>query len=313
MTISKEMLDWLLDSDISLQYLIHKNLLKTDEKTLKLMQDEIPKSGWGKQFMDARNEDGTWGNRYYNPKWACTHYVLFDLKLMGFPKYDDISEVIKKTMKESRCEDGGINISTAIRPSDTCVNGMVLNFGSYFLGKSDQFNSIIDYFVDMQMSDGGFNCNKTTIGAKHSSVHTTLSVLEGLLEYKKAGNTYRIREVERLERESLEFLLLHHLYRSHQTNEIMHPDMTRFTYPYRYWFDVLRMLEYLVDANIAYDKRMDEAIDLLMKKRLKNGRWKNNGIKHGKVFLEMEKTGSESKINTYRALRVIEYYGLDIE
>jgi hypothetical protein len=45
------------------------------------------------------------------------------------------------------------------------------------------------------MPDGGFNCRTTRSGAKHSSLHSTISVLEGLAEFIKSGHTYRKAEI----------------------------------------------------------------------------------------------------------------------
>jgi len=308
MIIQATLKDWLLDSDVSLQYLVYKNLLEAKQKPLDKLQSRIPLEGWGKAFMEARNSRGSWGNRYYQPKWACSHYVLFDLKLMGFPPNDLVKKIVLDVLTKHRSPDGGINISSQIKPSDVCVNGMVLNFSAYFLGVSDHFHSLIDYFLDMQMEDGGFNCEKISHGARHSSVHTTLSVLEGLLEYKKAGNTYKIDDVTRMEEEAFDFLLVHHFFLSHKTLQVIHRDMTTFTYPYRYRLDALRALEYVVEANRPYDDRMQEALDLLLKRRSPDGKWKNNGIKPGQTLVVFEENGSISRINTYRCLRVLKYF-----
>lgn len=311
MDIDNDLLNWILDSDVSLQYLVHKNLLNSPKSLLHELQKKITLEGYGKAYMDARNLQGKWGQRYYNPKWSCTHYVLMDMKLLAYPRSKEIERIINNILDNEKSPDGGINISTAIRPSDVCVNGMFLNYASYFIGKSDKFDSIIDNIIDMHMNDGGFNCEKVLPGASHSSLHSSICVLEGLLSYIKSGNTYRSDEIKVLQDEALEFILIHHLYKSHKTLKVIHPDMTRFSYPYRYWFDVLRCLEYFVDANIAYDDRMSDAIDLLKSKRLKNGAWKNQGIRKGSTFFDMEKSGSISPINTYRALRVYDFYGVE--
>jgi hypothetical protein len=63
--------------------------------------------------------------------------------------------------------------------------GMALNYLSYFNVHQAKLESIIDIILEQQLKDGGFNCRLNRSGAKYSSLHTTISVLEGILEYRK--------------------------------------------------------------------------------------------------------------------------------
>jgi hypothetical protein len=65
-----------------------------------------------------------------------------------------------------------------------------------------------------------------------------------------------------------------------------------------------------VDA--PYDERMQDAINIIIKKQRKNGRW---GISHkhaGLVHFDMEKSGTDSRWNTLRVLRVMKKYNREI-
>ena len=46
------------------------------------------------------------------------------------------------------------------------------------------------------MPDGGFNCESNQHGAVHSSLHSTISVLEGIAEYLANGYTYCAAELD---------------------------------------------------------------------------------------------------------------------
>ena len=72
------------------------------------------------------------------------------------------------------------------------------------------------------------------IGAVHSSLHTTLSVLEGILEYTRNGYQYRLEELTGARRQSEEFILLHRLYQSHRTGATIQPGMLHLSYPFRW-------------------------------------------------------------------------------
>ena len=102
-----------------------------------------------------------------------------------------------------------------------CINGMVLNYASYFKSNQKDLESIVDNILSQQLEDGGFNCRLNRSGAKHSSLHTTISVLEGILEYKKNNYSYRIDELLKAKEESEEFMLIHRLFKSDKSGEII--------------------------------------------------------------------------------------------
>ena len=66
----KEIIKWLLEGDVSIQYQIHRDLLSTERKDL---QKRIAKEGFGAEFLSKRKSDGHWGLKFYQPKWTSTH------------------------------------------------------------------------------------------------------------------------------------------------------------------------------------------------------------------------------------------------
>lgn len=303
----QEIIEWLLEGDVSVQYQTHRDLLDTDRKEL---QDQIAKTGWGKQFLSKRKSEGHWGDRFYQPKWISTHYTLLDLRNMNLPKEHPLAkESITKVLETLKAEDGGIQLgpSTAHR-SDVCVNGMFLNYASYFTMPENHLHSVVDSLLNEIMPDGGFNCRTTRSGATHSSLHSTISVLEGLIEFQKTGSNYRKKEVEAAIGSAEEFILMHHLFLSDRTGEIIHKDFMRLSYPGRWKYDILRALDYFQYAEREWDPRMDEALQVIMKKRNKDGTWNVQAAHPGQVHVVMEKAGKPSRINTLRALRVLKHF-----
>ena len=59
-----------------------------------------------------------------------------------------------------------------------------LGYASYFRVADPRIHGIVDYLLRVEMPDHGWNC-EFIHGATHSSMHTTISVLEGLLEYRR--------------------------------------------------------------------------------------------------------------------------------
>src|SRR5437879_4616185 len=137
--------------------------------------------------------------------------------------------------------DGGINYGWRGR-SETCITGMVLSLLSYFEHDDDRIDTIADHLLAQQMPDGGWNCRRPH-GATHSSVHTTISVLEGLRCYELQG-ARKVRPIRAAQRRGREFLLVYHLFRSHRTGDIIKPIFLRFSFPPRWHYDILRALDY---------------------------------------------------------------------
>ena len=300
------LLEWLLKGDVSIQYQVHRDLLGIENPSL---QDRIATEGWGAKFLSFRRPGGHWGQRFYQPKWISSHYTLLDLKNLAVsPDNQAIRQSILQIIDTLKGSDGGISPFGAEQKCDVCLNGMFLNYASYFGMMEDNLKSIIDFLLTERMKDGGFNCNSNTIGATHSSVHSTISVLEGILEFTKSGYTYRREDLQNAEKESIEFLLQHNLYKSHKTGEIINKKIVMLSYPSRWKYDILRALDYLRSAEVSYDPRMQDALDLLKKKRLKDGRWPLQAKHPGQTHFDMEKTGDASRWNTLRALRVLKYF-----
>jgi hypothetical protein len=156
------------------------------------------------------------------------------------------------------------------------------------------------------MPDGGWNCRRPD-GATHASVHTTISALEGLRLYEvhRGRNVQAVRAALRSGRE---FLLVHRLFRSHRTGEIIKPVFIRFSFPPRWHYDILRALDYFQAVNAPCDRRMVEAIDIVRSSQRKDGRWALQHSYKGKTYFELERLGAPSRWNTLRALRVLRWW-----
>jgi hypothetical protein len=77
----------------------------------------------------------------------------------------------------------------------------------------------------------------------------------------------------------------------------------------RWHYDVMRALDYFRLATDAPDSRMDEAIDLLRRKRQQNGTWLLENTHRGAVHFALEDGDAQpSRWNTLRAMRVLRWY-----
>jgi len=302
----KEVIEWLLNGDISIQYQVYRDLLKINKPGL---QERISTEGWGKEFLSLRNMNGHWGLKFYQPKWTSTHYTLLDLKNLSVsPEQKEIKYTIRKVLNENKAPDGGINLNGSTSKSDVCINGMFLNYASYFETNENDLKSIVDNILSLQMTDGGFNCHLNRTGAIHSSLHSTLSVIEGILEYTCKGYSYRLNELKKAENESREFILRHNVFKSDHTGRIIDRKMLLLSYPSRWRYDILRALDYFQLAGLEYDPRMSDALDILIKKQRQDKKWPLQAKHPGQIHFDMELPGTASRWNTLRALRVLIHF-----
>ncbi len=306
----QQIIDWLLEGDVSIQYQVWRDLLGVDKRKL---QASISNEGWGQAYLSKRKSDGHWGDGFYQPKWISTHYTLLDLRNLNLsPTNDIVQESIELILQNNIADDGGIQLGPSTSQySDVCVNGMFLNYASYFKTSEKSMYSIIDCLLKEIMADGGFNCRTTRTGAKHSSLHTTISVLEGLSEFQKAGYTYRKDEILSVKKSSIEFILLHQLFLSDRTGQIINKDFLKLTYPCRWKYDILRAMDFFQYTGIGWDNRMKVAIDVLKSKRNNEGSWNMQAAHPGQVHVNMEKAGKPSRWNTLRVLRVMKHFEIE--
>ncbi len=307
---NQQIIEWLLEGDISIQYQTCRDLLGSDKKKF---QNRIAIEGWGLKFLSKQHSNGHWGDGFYQPKWISTHYSFFDLRNLNLPTNN---EVVKKTielvLQNDKAEDGGICLGpSTIQRSDVCVNGMFLNYASYFMTSEIKLHSIIDSILDEIMPDGGFNCRTTRSGARHSSLHSTISVLEGFTEFQKAGYNYRKKEISDAIKTGIEFILVHRLFLSDRTGQIIDKNFLRLTYPCRWRYDILRAMDYFQYAEVEWDDRMTEAITYLNKKQNKDGTWNMQAAHPGQIHFIMEKAGKPSRWNTLRMLRIKKHFGIE--
>jgi hypothetical protein len=109
--------------------------------------------------------------------------------------------------------------------------------------------------------------------------------------------------MEEATEKAIEFLLANRLF-------IADADVRfrKLSYPYRYRYNLLRVLEYFVDQQVPYDVRMQPALDWLQGKRKPDGRWHLEHQHKGNVHFTMEHTRKPSRFITLKALYIRRYF-----
>lgn len=291
-------LDWLVDSDPAIRWQVMRDLAD-DPDGASQERGRIPHEGWGARLLDLQADDGQWGGGVYTPKWISTTYTLLLLRHFEPEPTDERVRAAVERVGD-RVEMRGPFFDYA---SEMCITGMALALRSYFLddvGDPPQ----IEYILGQQRDDGGWNCH---VSSDRSSFNTTLSVLEGLVEYEHVVGGDRTLTEARAK--AHEYLLDRRLMYSLRTGELINKRWLLMSFPPRWFYDVLRALDYMRAAGMEPDPRMDEAVEVVRQKRRRDGTWPLQNRHPGKEHFQMEEgSGKPSRWNTLRVLRVLRWY-----
>ncbi|HSP07611.1 MAG TPA: hypothetical protein VLR94_10560 [Acidobacteriota bacterium] len=283
-----------------------RDLIGAPERTVKRERQKVEHQGWGARLLGLQDPEGTWGGGLYNPKWTSTLYTMLLLRDFGLPPSNEQARsACLLLLNKGLRPDGGVNFVQTDR-SETCISGMALSVVSYCQCDDERLDTIAGHLLEHQMPDGGWNCRHPH-GATHASVHTSISVLEGLRLYE-LNRRRNLQEVRRAQRRAREFLLIHQLFRSHRTGNVIKSEFKRFSFPPRWHYDVLRALDYFQSVDAPRDWRLAEAIDILLAKKRPDGRWQLQNCYKGRSHFELERLGAPSRWNTLRALRVLKWW-----
>ena len=304
--VGNDVLDWLTAGDPAIRWQTERDVLDADPAVWRSTRAEVERTGWGRRFLDLQDPGGTWAGGLYTPKWTSTTYTLLLLRRMGMPSSAKGAVAgCRRLFDDAAWYEGGVSYWASHRYAERCVNGMVLALGSSFDIDEPRIDSIAELLISVPMSDGGWNCNDHR-GATHSSFHTTISVLEALVAWKRrTGSNDADAAIER----GHEFMLEHHMYRSHRTDEVINEAWTTFHFPPRWHYDILRGLDHLRDAGAVPDSRAADAIEIVETRRRPDGRWGKGSQYSGETFFPLEPGRVAGRWNTLRAMRVLRWWG----
>jgi hypothetical protein len=294
-------LKWLLDSDPAIRWQVMRDLTGEAPEAIAAERSRVATEGWGAELLARQSPTGNWGGgRHWDLIALWSLVVLKDLGLdpAGKPAHKMIDRVDKRLVFKPLNNRPFLHGET-----EPCINGRILSIGSYFKEPND---ALAQQLLSEQLADGGWNCEAPR--SRRSSFHTTICVLEGLLEYERAGR--KSVAVTKARKRAENYLLERRMFRSLRTGEVIDKRWLRFSFPAFWHYDVLRGLGYLRKAGIKPDSRAGDAIATVIARRHQNGRWPLNLLHPEYIPLEMETgVGRASRWNTLRALSVLGWYG----
>jgi hypothetical protein len=312
-------IDWLLDADPSIRWQVMRDLLDAPEHEWQAERAKVETEGWGARLLAQEDEDGQWAGGAFVPNgfayeewqasgqpWTATTWSLSQLREFGLdPASSRARRAVELIGANSRWEHDGQPYWEG--EVEECINGRTVGDGAYF---GVDVSPVVDRLMGERLEDGGWNCERAN-GSVRSSFHTTINVVEGLLEYERAtGGTPESRAARAA---GEEFLLERGLFRRRSTGEAADERFLRFLHPNRWRHDVLRALEHFRAAaaltGAAADPRLGEAVDHVRARRSDDGTWPLDWSLPGRVWFDMDEgPGRPSRWITLRALRVLRWW-----
>jgi hypothetical protein len=251
-------------------------------------------------LLDLQVDDGRWSAKrgpkgyrgLYTPKWTSTTYTLLQLRRMGLePRQPQALRGCAALVDGSQWLEDGSIAPWAVRRTDTCVCAMVLGILEWFdFDAPEHRKGLLGFLLRDQKDDGGWNCAQ---GSEVGSVHTTISALEALQLRRTRTPS---RSIDAAMKRGHEYLLARRLFRSLRTGSVIQSSFKLFSFPPRWYYDVLRALEHLQDARARPDVRASEAIELVRSKQRKDGTWTVQNKHSGEAHFDMEQPGQPSRL-----------------
>lgn len=304
-------IEWLLDSDPAIRWQAMRDLTDASAVVIAEERARVPHEGLGAEILGGQEADGSW-RRAEKPIWLSTLFTFQLLRATGVNRDEPaVASAVARLQAGLRWNNQKF---WELRPAEMggnpyfegeeepCINGGVLALGGYFGHPSGR---LARRLVSEQLEDGGWNCEAPK--SVRSSFHTTICVLEGLLEYERAVGS--ATEVAAARRRGEDYLLERGLFRRLSTGEVAHPEFLELAFPPRYHYDILRALDYFRAAGGRPDARMCEAVNLINSRQQANGRWLlERAYDEALASPFGETAGEASRWNTLRALRGLQWY-----
>ena len=294
-------IDWLLDSDPAIRWQAMRDLTDASPGAIAAERARIAHEGIGARILSSQGSDGAW-HLADEPDWLPTLFTMQLLRATGVDPADPrVVSAAARVQSGFRWDE-----SFGAKPFfdgevEPCINGGVLALGAY-LGRPTE--SLAQRLIGDQLEDGGWNCDAPK--SARSSYHSTICVLEGLLEYERAVGI--VPEIAAARRRGEEYLLERHLFRRRSTGAVANRAFLTFAFPPRYAYDVLRSLDYFRAAGAPPDPRMEDAVQIVERRRQPDGRWLLDRAHAEAIAFPLdESVGEPSQWNTLRALRVLRW------
>lgn len=320
-----KLIEWLLSEDNpSVRYFTMTRLLKLPDKepAVASARMEIMRSGIVPLILDRQNQDGSWGDpeRFYTDKYKGTAWNLLILAELGAdigdPRVARSCGFILDRSQEP--ESGAFSHETSVRTKAGLKSGIIpcltgnMTFALIRLGmlEDPRVMKAVDWIAEYQRADdseetrpsGHYYDRYSMCWGKHSCHMGVAKALKALAEipWDRKSNGVKKKSAE-----LVEYFLKHRIFKkSHDLSTVAKPGWTRFGFPLMYQTDALELLEIITRLGVQ-DGRLSEAVELVRSKQRPNGKWRLESAFNGKLLIDIEGKGMDSKWITLNAMTAL--------
>lgn len=325
--LKADSINWLLEEENpSVRYFTLKHILDRDENDIEVQnaKHEIMKSKIVTDILKKQQEQDYLKTypRFYTYKYKGLVWSLITLAELGAeasPHIKDQCEYILKYSQE--IQDGGFSQNTSQKIGGGRISEVIPCLTGNMVWSLIHFGYIDDLRVKrgiewltkyMRFNDGIENDPQASPYDRYEicwGKHTChMGVVKALKAFSIIPKEYRTQEVNDTIDKAVEFMLIHNIYRrSHNLNKTSKPGWLRFGFPLMYQTDVLEILDIMNELGVR-DRRMEEAVNLVISKQDDMGRWKmENTYNSDRLLVPMGQKGEQSKWLTFRALKILKH------
>lgn len=317
---------WLLEEDNPpVKYFTLIDILDRplDDLEVKKTKEDIMKTGVVPKILAKQKDGGYWGipqDFYVRSKYKGTVWTFIILAQLQADKND---ERIRKTCEfildhSQDRESGGFSYASgenggAHHKILPCLTGnMVWGLIRFGYLNDPRVQQGIDWITTYQRFDDGIEQAPTgwpykseRCWGKHTCRFGVVKALKALAEIPPRKRSQKVKTA--IEK-GVEYILIHHIYkRSHNLTRVSKPEWLQFGFPLMWNTDALEMLSILTKLNYK-DKRMQEAVDLVISKQNNDGTWNLEHTYNRRFQVSIERKGKPSKWVTLYALTVLKRY-----
>jgi len=341
-SVSSSVLNWLLEDDepsARYQTLVDLQERGQNDQSVLSARNRIGKVGWAARILAKQKENTYWDNSKscYVPKFSACSWQLVVLADLGLTSKDPrVGKAVDHFLELHNVESGGVSLRPKghekFEPHICATGNMIRALAKMGYAEDHRVLRAMDWLLSKQLADGGWNCSPA---GKHGSFMSVIQPLWALSEMM----AHDARQGwEASARNGADFLLKHRVYQSDKDDSVVLLDFLRLHYPLHYCYDLLHGLRVLTELGVKNDPRMNDAVFLLLEKRLPDGKWNLDGVYRGwrhthamhgeetvsrpeerelitqgwgtERALQIEEAGKPSKWITLQALLALKRFGL---
>ena len=329
--LNSDAIDWLLEeNNPSIRYLTLIDVLDKDENNNKVREakEKIMVEGIVPKILNKQKARGYWEtpeNFYIRTKYKGTVWQFIVLaELMADGKDERIQKTCEFILENSqdkssgafayyRNENGGDHNKVL-----SCLTGNML-WGLIRFGyiEDSRIQEGINWIVKYQRFDDGLEHAPDewpyNIGSKKGEAcwgkHTChMGVVKNLKALAQIPLDKNSDDIKDFIDKAAEYMLIHHIYKqSHNLDVAAKQEWTQFGFPLMWKIDALEILDILTKLGYK-DDRMQDAISLVEGKQNDSGRWILEKTFNGRMQVNIEHKGKESKWITLFCLRVLKRF-----